>query len=323
MVCKSKSVTLLLSPVLVGTLLLSETATGQTVAAADAPSGTAPADTGLEEIVVSARLRSERWVDVPVAVTAVDPRADSPVRPDLHGEHQARRTANYAGSRLYRLRHLDFHARRQLLQPGCGPGAIGPAGVRRHGNEPRPHSQRCAVRCRQHRSDEGAAGAVLRQELTRRCGRGQIRGSDPTSSQALPVSATSSPPTIHARSKAHSPGPSPTAWDSGWPAYASKSDGYIHNQDTGVPDLIRTAASGSTFVPAAQPSLGAEEKEAVRLTLKYDPGHRLRCRSEGAAQPLSRPESAEFRRSHGLSGRPHPAGDHRRHRRSQRRLHPQ
>jgi outer membrane receptor protein involved in Fe transport len=56
---------------------------------------------------------------------------------------------------------------------------------------------------------------------------------------------------------------------------ASKSDGYIHNEDTGVPDLIRTAASGSTFVPPAQSMLGAEEKQALRLTLKYDPGNQF------------------------------------------------
>ena len=50
----------------------------------------------------------------------------------------------------------------------------------------------------------------------------------------------------------------------------SKSRGYIENQDTaGVPDLVRTAASGSTFVPPAPHWLGAEQKDAVRLTLGY------------------------------------------------------
>jgi outer membrane receptor protein involved in Fe transport len=51
---------------------------------------------------------------------------------------------------------------------------------------------------------------------------------------------------------------------------ASKTEGYIRNQDAGVPDLIRTAASGSTFVPPAQPWLGAEEKAALRFTSTYD-----------------------------------------------------
>jgi outer membrane receptor protein involved in Fe transport len=50
----------------------------------------------------------------------------------------------------------------------------------------------------------------------------------------------------------------------------SKSRGYIENMDKdGVPDLVRTAASGSTFVPPAQPWLGAEQKQAARLTLTY------------------------------------------------------
>lgn len=51
----------------------------------------------------------------------------------------------------------------------------------------------------------------------------------------------------------------------------SKSKGYIENQDTaGVPDPIRTAASGSTYVPPTPwTRLGAEEKQAVRGTLKY------------------------------------------------------
>jgi outer membrane receptor protein involved in Fe transport len=50
---------------------------------------------------------------------------------------------------------------------------------------------------------------------------------------------------------------------------ASDSKGYIENQDKGVPDLIRNAASGSTFVPPAQSRLGAEGKRAARLTLAY------------------------------------------------------
>jgi outer membrane receptor protein involved in Fe transport len=51
---------------------------------------------------------------------------------------------------------------------------------------------------------------------------------------------------------------------------ASHSDGYIHNQDQGgVVDLVRSAATGSTFVPAAASRLGAERRIAGRLTLKY------------------------------------------------------
>jgi outer membrane receptor protein involved in Fe transport len=50
----------------------------------------------------------------------------------------------------------------------------------------------------------------------------------------------------------------------------SKSKGYIENQNSGVPDLVRTAASGSTFVPASPARLGAEEKLATRISLSYD-----------------------------------------------------
>jgi iron complex outermembrane receptor protein len=54
--------------------------------------------------------------------------------------------------------------------------------------------------------------------------------------------------------------------------FASQSQGYIRNQSNGVADLVRTAASGSIFVPAAPSRLGAEQKLAGRLTLKYDDG---------------------------------------------------
>lgn len=54
--------------------------------------------------------------------------------------------------------------------------------------------------------------------------------------------------------------------------YASESKGYIRNQNNGVTDLLRSAASGSIFVPAAPSRLGAEQKLAGRLTLKYDSG---------------------------------------------------
>lgn len=54
--------------------------------------------------------------------------------------------------------------------------------------------------------------------------------------------------------------------------YASDSKGYIRNQNNGVTDLLRSAASGSIYVPAAPGRLGAEQKLAGRLTLKYDSG---------------------------------------------------
>lgn len=54
--------------------------------------------------------------------------------------------------------------------------------------------------------------------------------------------------------------------------YASQSKGYIRNQNNGVTDLVRSGSSGSIFVPAAQSRLGAEQKLAGRLTLKYASG---------------------------------------------------
>jgi iron complex outermembrane receptor protein len=54
---------------------------------------------------------------------------------------------------------------------------------------------------------------------------------------------------------------------------SSDSKGYIYNNDIGgVEDKSRSAASGSTFVPAAQSRLGGETKRAARFTLKYDDG---------------------------------------------------
>lgn len=53
---------------------------------------------------------------------------------------------------------------------------------------------------------------------------------------------------------------------------SSDSKGYIKNQNSGVPDLVRpTAATGGMgWLPPADSRLGAEEKLAARLTLKYD-----------------------------------------------------
>lgn len=51
---------------------------------------------------------------------------------------------------------------------------------------------------------------------------------------------------------------------------SSKSKGYVYNLNPGVPDMVRNATSGSTFVPATFGRLGAEEKLATRLSLAYD-----------------------------------------------------
>jgi len=50
----------------------------------------------------------------------------------------------------------------------------------------------------------------------------------------------------------------------------SKSRGYIENMNKdGVPDLVRATVLPGSFVPPAQEWLGAERKEAARLTLSY------------------------------------------------------
>ncbi|WP_068084759.1 TonB-dependent receptor [Novosphingobium rosa] len=54
--------------------------------------------------------------------------------------------------------------------------------------------------------------------------------------------------------------------------YSSNSQGYIINQDSGVVDAVRNQQTGSTYVPAAPHRLGAEQKLAGRLTLAYDNG---------------------------------------------------
>jgi outer membrane receptor protein involved in Fe transport len=53
--------------------------------------------------------------------------------------------------------------------------------------------------------------------------------------------------------------------------FGSNSEGYIRNQDVnGVVDRVRSATTGSTFVPPAPSRLGAERKLAGRVTLTYD-----------------------------------------------------
>ena len=67
-------------------------------------------------------------------------------------------------------------------------------------------------------------------------------------------------------------GPVNDQWGLRLALLSSQSEGYIRNQNKGVTDLLRSAASGSTFVPASPERLGAEDKLAVRATLAYDNG---------------------------------------------------
>ena len=67
-------------------------------------------------------------------------------------------------------------------------------------------------------------------------------------------------------------GPINDQWGLRLALLSSQSEGYIRNMNRGLPDLLRSAASGSTYVPPAPERLGAEDKLAVRATLAYDNG---------------------------------------------------
>ena len=268
MVCKSKSVTLLLSPLVVGTLLLAETATAQTVAATDAAAGTAPADTGLEEIVVSARLRTERWVDVPVAVTGVTPEqirqydltsmADIKlVAPEITLDRGFTGSGTSISMRGVSSSSLDAGLEQSVLLVFDG-------------------MEMSRGRILNDAMFDVANLEVMKGPQALFFGKNSpggvvaVKSADPTHEFSGYARAGYELTTNHTRSfEGALSGPITDTLGFRVATYASKSQGYIQNQDSGVPDLIRTAASGSTFVPAAQPTLGAEEKEAVRLTLKY------------------------------------------------------
>ena len=270
MVCKSKSVTLLLSPVVVGTLLLSETAAGQTVATADAAASTAPADTGLEEIVVSARLRSERWVDVPVAVTGVTPQEIRQydltsmaniklVAPEITLDRGFTGSGTSISMRGVSSSSLDAGLEQSVLLVFDG-------------------MEMSRGRILNDAMFDVANIEVMKGPQALFFGKNSpggvvaVKSEDPTHEFTGYARAGYELTTNHTRSfEGALSGPITDTLGFRVATYASKSEGYIQNEDSGVPDLIRTAASGSTFVPAAQPSLGAEEKEAVRLTLKYTP----------------------------------------------------
>ncbi len=272
MVCKSKSVALLLlSPVAGGTLLMSETAAAQTVAPTQAAATeAAPTDTGLQEVVVTARLRKERWVDVPVAVSSVPPEqirqydltsmgniklvapqitldrgfTGSGTSISMRGVSSSSLDAGLEQSILLVFDGMELSRGRILNDAMFDVASIevmkGPQALFFGKNSP------------------GGVVAVKSEDPTREFSGYARVGYELT--------------TNHTRSfEGALSGSLAQSWGYRVAAYASKSEGYIQNEDSGVPDRIRTAASGSTFVPAAQPSLGAEEKEAVRLTLKYAP----------------------------------------------------
>jgi outer membrane receptor protein involved in Fe transport len=273
MVRESKVAMLLLSTSLAANTLLPLVAQADTASEASTPE---PADAAsgppeLQEVVVSARLRSERWVDVPVAVTAATPEqlrqydltsmanvrlvapeitldrgfTGSGTSVSMRGVSSSSLDAGLEQSILLVFDGMEMSRGRILNDALFDVASIevmkGPQALFFGKNSP------------------GGVVAVKSADPTRELSGFARVGYELTSNHTRSFEGALS-------------GPVTDSLGFRVAGFASKSDGYIENQDAGVPDLIRTAASGSTFVPAAQPDLGAEEKEAVRLTLKYDPG---------------------------------------------------
>ena len=268
MVRESKVAMLLLSTSLAAGTLLPPVARAEAASEA-ADAAAEPGE--LQEVVVSARLRAERWVDVPVAVTAATPEqlrqydltsmanvrlvapqitldrgfTGSGTSVSMRGVSSSSLDAGLEQSILLVFDGMEMSRGRILNDALFDVASIevmkGPQALFFGKNSP------------------GGVVAVKSADPTREFSGFARVGYELTSNHTRSFEGAVS-------------GPVTDSLGFRVAGYASKSDGYIENQDTGVPDLIRTAASGSTFVPAAQPDLGAEEKEAVRLTLKYDPG---------------------------------------------------
>ena len=273
MVRESKVAMLLLSTSLAANTLLPLVAQAETASEASTPESAdaAPGAPELQEVVVSARLRSERWVDVPVAVTAATPEqirqydltsmanirlvapeitldrgfTGSGTSVSMRGVSSSSLDAGLEQSILLVFDGMEMSRGRILNDALFDVASIevmkGPQALFFGKNSP------------------GGVVAVKSADPTREFSGFARVGYELTSNHTRSFEGAVS-------------GPVTDSLGFRVAGFASKSDGYIENQDAGVPDLIRTAASGSTFVPAAQPDLGAEEKEAVRLTLKYDPG---------------------------------------------------
>lgn len=247
-----------------------------TVAAQTAPgtsepaaAAEAPEDSQLTEVVVSARLRTERWVDVPVAVTAAN--IEQIRQYDLTSMANIRLVApeitldrGFTGSgtsismRGVSSSSLDAGLEQSVLLVFDGMATsrgriLNDALFDMQSIEVLKGPQALFFG----KNSPGGVVAVKSADPTQELSGFARAGYDVTRNGTRSLEAAIA-------------GPISDNWGYRVAAIASKSDGYIRNQDTGVADLIRTAASGSTFVPAAQSDLGAEERQAARLTLKYD-----------------------------------------------------
>lgn len=259
------------------TVLISYAAAADAVAAdaaADANSA-APAESDeLQEVVVSARQRSERLLDVPVAVTAVTPEQIRQydltsvanirlVAPQISLDRGFTGSGTSISMRGVSSSSLDAGVEQSVLLVFDGMAMsrgriLNDALFDVQGIEVLKGPQALFF-------GKNSPGGVV-----------SVKSADPTDTFTGFARVGYEVTTNHDRSvEAAISGPITSSLGFRLAGLASKSDGYIHNEDTGVPDLIRTAASGSTFVPPAQSMLGAEEKQALRLTLKYDPGNQF------------------------------------------------
>jgi iron complex outermembrane receptor protein len=255
-------------------LLVATTVVMPHLAAAEAPAdadSTAPAaePEALQEIVVSARQRSERMLDVPVAVTAVNPDEIRQynltsvanikiVAPQISLDRGFTGSGTSISMRGVSSSSLDAGVEQSVLLVFDGMAMsrgriLNDALFDVQGIEVLKGPQALFF-------GKNSPGGVV-----------SVKSADPTDTLTGYARVGYEVTTNKDRSvEAAISGPITSGLGFRLAGLASKSDGYIRNQDTGVPDLIRTAASGSTFVPPAQSKLGAEEKQALRLTLKYD-----------------------------------------------------
>lgn len=100
-----------------------------------------------------------------------------------------------------------------------------------------------------------------------------IRSAEPTSTFTGYVRAGFEPVADTKQVEAAISGPITDGLNARFAVFGSDSLGYIYNRNRdGVPDRVRSAATGSTFVPAAPYRNGAERRLAARFSLAYDNG---------------------------------------------------
>jgi len=257
---------LLATTILAGT---AETASAQADAAPSQPSAT-QADSEAANIVVTARRRVERLLDVPVAATVID---QAQIR-----QHDLTSVANIkvAVPEISLDRGFTGSATSITLR-GVSSSALD-AGVEQSVLVDLDGMAISRGRVVNDALFDVGSVSVLKGPQALFFGKNSpggvvsIQSANPTRQFSAYVRAgyefTSRDPQIEAAVS----GPITDSIGARLALFSSSSQGYIINQDNGVPDVVRSAATGSTFVPAAPHRLGAERKLAGRLTLTYDDG---------------------------------------------------